>query len=243
MLSFFALVTVGFASSVINVVAAGGSFLTLPVLIFMGLPPSVANATNRLGVVAQNAGAVWGFHRRGLLDGRWAMAFAVPGLLGAALGAGLALHLDERAFRRALALTMLGLTLWTLATAPVRPAAAPGRRSWLLRAGFFGAGIYAGFIQAGVGFFIVALTRLAGLDLVRGNAAKVLCILMQTALSLLIFASGGLVDWSAGLALASGSLLGGLVGVRLTLLAGRRWLTRTVSAAVVVFAVLLWFGA
>lgn len=241
MLALAALAGAGFVAAVVNVLAGGGSFLTLPLLIFLGLPPSVANATNRVGVVAQNIGAVWGFHRHRVLDWRRGMHFAVPGLFGAALGAILALHVGERAFQRLLALTMLGLTLWTLAVPPARLAATLARRPGLLLAGCFAAGVYGGFVQAGVGFLLLALTTLAGLDLVRGNAVKVLCILLQTGLSLAIFAASGKVDWSAGLALAAGSLAGSAVGVHLAVLKGQRWLERVVTLTIVLFALRLWF--
>jgi uncharacterized membrane protein YfcA len=106
---------------------------------------------------------------------------------------------------------------------------------------FFGIGVYGGLIQAGVGFAVLAATRLAGMDLVKGNAVKLLTVLLLTVLSLAIFAAGGAVNWPFGLALGAGNVLGALVGVRLAVRRGHRWIQRVVTAAVVVFAVLLWF--
>ena len=97
-----ALFAVGLVSGALNVVAGGGSFLTLPVLLFVGLPAGEANATNRLGVLAQNVTGVWGFHRASSLDWRWAKAASVPALAGAALGAWMALQMSDFAFRRLL---------------------------------------------------------------------------------------------------------------------------------------------
>jgi uncharacterized membrane protein YfcA len=111
----------------------------------------------------------------------------------------------------------------------------------MLAAGFFWVGIYGGFVQAGVGFLILAATTLAGLDLVRGNALKVLVVLVFTPLSLALFAIDGKVDWLLGAVLAAGHLAGALIGVRLTVLKGHRWVQQVVTATVVVFAVLLWF--
>lgn len=107
--------------------------------------------------------------------------------------------------------------------------------------GFFGVGLYGGFVQAGVGFLILAVTTMAGLDLVRGNAVKVLSVMAFTTVSLGIFVWFGKVHWPMGLTLAAGTVLGGLVGVRLTVLKGHRWVKGVVTAAVVVFAVKLWF--
>jgi len=231
----------GFAASVLNVIAGGGSFLTLPILIFLGLPAIEANATNRVGVVAQNVGAVWGFHQHRLFDWGSDWGLALPGLLGAAIGAPLSLHIADRDFRRLLAVVMVALTLWTLYDPTGRASGRLAGRPWLVRSGLFLVGIYGGFLQAGVGFLVLAMTTLAGLDLVRGNAVKVLSILLQTGLSLAIFAWTGHVRWPEGLSLAAGSVLGSLVGVRLTVRKGQPFVQVVVTAAILVLAVRLWF--
>jgi len=84
------------------------------------------------------------------------------------------------------------------------------------------------------------MTSLAGLDLVRGNAVKVFTVMLLTVLSLAVFAATGHVDWPAGVALALGNLLGGVVGVRIAVFKGHKWLEHVVTATIVVFAVLLW---
>jgi uncharacterized membrane protein YfcA len=240
-----ALAGAGFVASVLNVIAGGGSFLTIPLLIFFGLPATEANATNRLGVLTQNVGGVWGFARHGVLDWHWALRASLPALVGAAVGTGLALQIGDREFRRVLAALMVVVTLWTLLDRGGRLAGALGdaRHKGVVLAVFFAlAGVYAGFVQAGVGFFILALTTVGGLDLVRGNAVKVLVILATTCLSLALFAWEGKVEWVPGAALAVGSLAGSLVGVRLTVLKGHAWVQGVVTVAIVVFAVKLWFS-
>lgn len=245
LLELAALVAAGFVASVLNVIAGGGSFLTLPLLIFFGLPAVEANASNRLGVLAQNVGGVWGFHRHRVLDWAWALRASVPALGGAAVGTWLALQTGDREFRRILASLMVVVTLWTLLDRGGRAAGALRRlphQHLILGVAFALAGIYAGFVQAGVGFFILALTTLGGLDLVRGNAVKVLVILATTCLSLALFAAAGKVDWAAGAALATGSFAGSLLGVRLTVLKGHRWVQGVVTVAIVIFAGKLWLG-
>jgi hypothetical protein len=106
--------------------------------------------------------------------------------------------------------------------------------------GFFLSGLYGGFIQAGVGFMALGMTTLAGLDLVRGNAVKVFVVMLLTLLSLAVFAGTGNVDWPAGAALGLGQMLGGLVGVRVAVLKGQKWLEHVVTVTIVVFAVMLW---
>ncbi|HXW08464.1 MAG TPA: sulfite exporter TauE/SafE family protein [Vicinamibacterales bacterium] len=238
-----ALAAIGFVAAVINVIAGGGSFLTLPLLLFLGLPASVANGTNRVGVLAQNVSAVLGFHRHQALPLRWALGVSVPAVAGAALGVWAALLVPDVAFRRILSLVMLAMTFGTLlrrsrSSAPVQELRHPWH--WTMLAGFFVTGVYGGFLQAGVGFLSLAMTSLAGLDLVRGNAVKVFTVMLLTLLSLAVFAGTGHVDWPAGAALGLGNLLGGIVGVRVAVLKGHRWLERVVTATIVVFAVLLW---
>ena len=113
-LGWAALFATGVAAGALNVVAGGGSFLTLPVLIFLGLPATVANATNRVGILTQNVGAVWGFHRYGVLAWRWALAAAAPAMVGAVLGTWAALEVSDEAFRKLLAFLMVAITLWSL---------------------------------------------------------------------------------------------------------------------------------
>lgn len=246
-----ALFAVGAAAGTINVIAGGGSFLTLPVMIFLGLPPTVANGTNRVAIVVQNVGAVWRFHRHGLVAWEWLLGAAIPALVGAGLGTWAAIEIGDEPFRRILAILMVAISLWTLwdpfsdrrrAVAGDRPPPFPSRGAGRigLPVAFLAIGFYGGFVQAGVGFLILAATTTAGFDLVRGNALKVLLVLVFTPLALVLFALGAKVDWGMGAALAAGNLVGGLVGVRLTVLAGHEWLKRIVTAAVVVFAALLW---
>lgn len=243
-LSYLLLFSVGLFAGTINILAGGGSFLTLPMLIFFGLPPIIANATNRVAVLLQNAVGVWGFHRHGVLDWRSVAWAAGPATLGSVIGAWAALRVGDQAFQRILAFLMIAVTLWSLWNPLKGRTAGESRRlraGWLA-AGFFVVGIYGGFVQAGVGFLILAATTLAGLDLVRGNAVKVLSVFVFTAMSLTIFAWQGKVDWTLGLALGSGNTVGGFLGVRFAILKGHDWLRRFVTACVVIFALKLLFG-
>lgn len=243
MIAYVLCIVIGFLAGVINVVAAGGSFLVLPLLLFLGLPAAVANGTNRVGVLAQNMSAVVGFHQHQVMEWRWALRVSVPGVVGALLGVWTAIEIPEVAFRRVLSVIMLAMTLWTLLRrSPARSSAHPltPPSHWTMVLGFFFVGFYAGFIQAGVGFLVLAMTTIAGMDLVRGNAVKVLSVMMFTIVSLAVFAGTGHVDWPLGIALAIGNTLGGVVGVRLAVLRGHRWLEHVVTATIIIFAILLW---
>lgn len=245
---FALLFLAGLGAGAVNVVAGGGSFLTLPTLIFLGLPPTVANGTNRVAILIQNAGAVWSFHRHRVLDWRGLGVAALPALAGAALGTWLALVIGEVAFRRILAILMVVISAWTLWDPLKRREVGEEMRDlgWGERAGlgaaFFLVGVYGGFVQAGVGFLILAATTLAGLNLVSGNALKVLIVLTYTPLSLVLFALDGKVAWGLGLGLAAGNLTGALLGVRITVRKGHRWVKRAVTVLIVIFALRLWLG-
>ena len=237
------LAAAGLVSGALNVVAGGGSFLILPILLFIGLPASLANGTNRVGVLAQNMSGIIGFHRHGAIDWRWALRASIPAMIGAGIGVWAALALPDFAFRRILSIAMVAVTLWSLLNRQTRKASAelkpPGH--WLVVLGFFVVGLYGGLIQAGVGFLVLAITTAAGMDLVRGNAVKLLTVMMLTIISLAVFAGAGQVDWPRGLALGIGNWAGAAFGVRLAVLKGHQWLERVVTITVVIFAVALWF--
>jgi uncharacterized membrane protein YfcA len=249
MMGYLLLFGSGLIAGAINVIAGGGSFLTLPILMFLGLPAGVANGTNRVGILLQNVAAVWSFERHRVLDWSSLGWAAGPATLGAILGTWGALVISDQAFRRVLVLLMLTVSVWTLWSPHSRKGdnstdlSARSRWHYVLTGlAFFVVGIYGGFVQAGVGFFILAVTSAVGLNLVRGNAVKVLTVLCFTALSLALFAWQGKVDWLMGLTLAAGTIIGGLVGVRLTVLRGHRWVRGVVTVTIVLFAVKLWFG-
>jgi uncharacterized membrane protein YfcA len=238
------LAAAGVVAGALNVVAGGGSFLILPLLLFFGLPSALANGTNRVGILTQNFGGLFGFHRHGAVDWRWSLTVSVPALVGSIFGAWAALAIPDFAFRRILSIAMVAITVWSLfnsqqASGPRRELLRPTHP--LVAAGFFVVGVYGGFIQAGVGFLVLAITSAAGMDLVRGNAVKLMSILLLTFVSLVMFAASGQVDWPRGLALAAGNLIGSQFGVRLAVAKGHDWLQRVVTGTVILFAIALWF--
>jgi uncharacterized membrane protein YfcA len=238
-LGLLVLVVVGAITAALNTVAGGGSFLTLPILIMLGLPAGVANGTNRVGILAQAIAAIATFHQADRLPWRFAARALVPAALGSGAGAAIAMAMTDRIFERVLAVLMLAVTAWTV-LAPRHAVVDEPRLGGLTTfLGFLAVGIYGGFVQAGVGFFVLALTSLAGLDLVRGNAVKVVVTLVLTIVPLLLFASSGRVAWAPGIALATGGVVGGTLGARLAVAIGHRPLQIVVTVAIVAFAVLL----
>ena len=256
------LVLAGLAAGVVNTLAGGGSLLTLPALIFLGLDANVANGTNRIGVLLQNVSAVATFARQGRMPWRAARRFLPLTLAGALLGARIAVDVPSHILRMVLgAVILIALPTVFMPEGPgVRAAANAGdsiapssrRRAIALQLACLGIGLYGGFIQAGVGFLILgALVPLAGYDLVRANAIKVLIVLLNTAIALPVFMLNRQVELAPGLALAAGQMAGGWIGAHLGVKKGAGFVRWVLVLALVLMAAQLfelparigrWFG-
>lgn len=237
---------VGAVAGVINTMAGGGSFLTLPLLIFMGLPPTVANATNRLGVFLQGLVGVGKFYQYKVFPARFSVLVSIPAVVGGVLGAYLATIISDDAFKRYLGIMMVVVTLITLYKPFKNPSGADEvvipKEKWIsLFIIFFFIGIYGGFIQAGVGFFILAGMSLTGYNLVASNAVKMFVVLIFTAFALIVFFIDGQIDYRLGLILGAGNVLGTLIGTKITVQRGHDFIQKVVTVCIIVFAIKLMF--
>lgn len=236
-LSLAVLAVAGLAAGYVNAVAGAGSLLTLPALIFTGLDPSAANATNRIAILLNNVTAVFAYHRGGLKVKSLALPLAIPLAVSAAAGAWVATLLDERQLKLAIAVAMI--TFLALSFAPRRRKAEneddEARRSdgppplppfqWTMILGFAGIGFYAGFLQAGVGVLILLYMSLVhGSRLVPANALKAVAILIFTAVALVVFVVlGETIDLLRGLVLGAGTATGGYLGAVAALRRGEKF--------------------
>ncbi|MCA9706595.1 MAG: sulfite exporter TauE/SafE family protein [Myxococcales bacterium] len=236
----------GAVAGVINTIAGGGSLLALPVLVALGLPPGVANGTMRVGVAVQNVTSALTFHSRGVRQYGLVLRLVLPMVLGAAVGTVLATRLPDDALRVVFGAMLAG---WAVALVlrpgrflhppeHPRPAGPVALGLALL------IGLYGGFLQAGVGFPMLALLVLyLGHSPVHANAAKVVLILAYTAISLPLFALAGQVAWREGLVLAAGSMAGGWLGAHLQLRAGAKLVRWVVVVAVGISGIAMLRGA
>jgi uncharacterized membrane protein YfcA len=241
------LVSVGIVGGFLNVMAGGGSLLTVPVMVFLGLPGAVANGTNRIAILAQNVTAIVTFARRGFRDFRLSLTLAACALPGAVVGALVGTQLDGIWFNRALALIMIGVMLvMHFDKGPSeRPENHQPSRQQLLRGHLLmlGAGFWGGFIQIGVGFIIMPiLNRVMGLDLVRTNMHKVFIIATYTIAALSIFATQIELLWAVGLALAVGNSIGGYLGAHFTMTKGDKLIRLVLNLVLVAFIIKLLFN-
>lgn len=231
------LVAGGLAAGVVNTLAGGGSLLTVPLLTFVGLPGTIANGTNRVGIVIQNGVASWGFWREGVPGVRAAAPLVGPVALGALLGAYGISQVDDALFERLFGLVMLVLLVPTLRGGGAgRELAATTMPSWLRTLLFFGIGLYGGAFQAGVGILLIYGISWSGVDLVRTNSMKVVINFCFTLLVLPIFVFSNQIDWGAALVLGAGFAMGGLVGPRLAVRGGERLIRPVLGVSVVALA-------
>lgn len=221
----------GFFAGAINTLAGSGSLITLPVLIFLGLPATLANGTNRVAILLQNVVGAGSYQRKGVLDVAGALKLSLPALIGALIGAQIAVNLNEELMRRIIGILMIVMMLIIL----VRPQrwlngeleSLPGWPTLKQSIAMFTIGLYGGFIQAGVGIFLLTVLVLAsGYDLLRANAVKVVVVLIFTLFALIVFVRNDQVDWGIGLLLACGNMLGAWMATGWAVERGTTWVRR-----------------
>jgi len=225
----------GLAAGVVNTLAGGGSLLTVPLLVLLGLPGNLANGTNRVGVLWMSAVAAWRFRAEGVPGLGGALAVLWPVAAGSLVGAIAISRVADETFERFFGLVMLAILVPTLRP----PGVARARRPWpraAARALFFAVGLYGGAFQAGVGLLLVFALSRAGHDLVEANAVKVVVVGAMTAAALPVFVVAGQVAWLPAAALSLGFVAGGEAGARLAVRGGERLIRPVLGAAVLALA-------
>ncbi|MDK2823900.1 MAG: uncharacterized protein PWQ67_495 [Clostridia bacterium] len=238
----------GTAAGFLNVVGGGGSLLSMPMLIFLGLPSAVANGTNRIALMLQNIVAVANFRRKGFFDLNLSLMLGIPALIGSIVGSKIAISLPDNIFNKILALVMF-IVLFLIIKQPHKKILSedeekfnPHRKIPAMIAFFF-IGVYGGFIQAGVGFIIIAaLTIITGMSLVRINSLKVFIVGFYMLSSLLVFIISGSVNWVLGLTLAIGNSLGAWLGSNFAVSKGDKWIRYILIVTVTAMALKLLFN-
>lgn len=216
---YLLIIGAGLIAGFINTLAGSGSLLTLPLLIFIGLPPNVANGTNRIAIMLQSLVGSVGFRKQGALDLRAGLLLGIPSVAGSVAGALIALSINNKMMERIVGILLIVMFFVVL----LKPEAwlkgktekGIGGSLWLNMIVFFLIGIYGGFIQAGVGFFLLGgLVLGAGLNVVRANAIKNFLVFLYTPFALTVYIIGHQVDYKAGLILSIGSMTGAWLGTR-----------------------------
>jgi len=230
----------GVLASFINVTAGGGSSLSLPVLIFLGVDPSVANGTNRLAILLQNASASASFRNEKVYQTKESVIYALLTIPGAVLGAYYATRISDELFRKALAIVMIGVVISLIIPKSNIKEGVKKRFSWLIYPGFVVLGFYGGFIQVGIGILIMALIhRCLDCNLVLTNVHKAFIIMLYTIPSLIIFVITGNMIWTLGISLAVGMTAGAWWAARLSVRKGEKFIKKMLVVALVLIALKL----
>lgn len=214
---YFLAILGGLVAGFINMLAGSGSMITLGIMTeLLGLPANIANTTNRVGVLAQTYIGTYTFYKHGKLDIKKGLPILWPLLIGAFLGIYLAIKVDNQSFKviyKALMIIMLFVVLvkpqrWIVPSPLSKP-----QNPWIILPAFFLLGIYAGFIQMGMGIFFLALTVLGSkFELMTANALKIFVVAVLTSVALAIFAWKGMINWKIGGLIAIGQGIGGWAG-------------------------------
>lgn len=245
-IELFFLILIGFVAGVINIMAGGGSLLTLPMLIFLGLPPSIANGTNRVAILIQNVFSISGFRSKGVNTFPYSVYFGISAMLGAILGAQIAIDIRGELFNRILAVVMVFVVTYLVLNRKTRyedlVERISGKHLWISLILFFFIGIYGGFIQAGTGFLILlVLSGVNRFSLVKSNAIKVVVAFIYTISALAIFVWNDQVNWKFGLVLSIGNALGGWFASRWSVRKGDGVVKVFLIIMVTIMAIKLWF--
>ena len=242
------LIVVGFVVGVINTISGGGSLLTLPILIFLGLPSNTANGTNRIAIFIQTLFSYAGFRSKGVTShySRFGWYLAVAATIGSLIGARIAIDIRDELFNRILAVVMI-IIVGFMVLKPTRELESladriTGKYAVWSTIAFFFIGIYGGFIQAGTGIFILlTLSTINHLTLVRSNVIKAMVMIIYTAATLFMFGFNGKLNWPVGLTMAIGQALGGWLSSRWSVNKGDGIVKIFLIVMVILMAIKLWF--
>ncbi len=235
------LFVVGAIAAFINVNAGGGSSLTLPVLIFLGLDPTVANGTNRVAILFQNISAVHSFKTEKFYELKNSLILSALTLPGAIAGAIMAVKISDDLFEKVLAVIMILIIITMLLPKKKVEKVKEGFViDWKITLAMIVVGFYGAFIQVGVGFLLMASFQyLMKLDLIRVNMHKVFVVFVFTIPALIIFILTDNINWYYGLTLSAGNAFGGWWGAKLSVKKGEKLIRSVLIIAILIMSLKL----
>lgn len=245
MLDLLLLTVTGVATGFLNVMAGGGSMLSVPIMIFLGVPGTVANGTNRIAILPQNISAVWAFYRKGFSNFKLSLSLGACTIPGTLIGAHLASRVPNDQFNSLLAIVMvIVLIIMSLPQPKTIEAHESPTKSRLIAGHLLMVliGFWGGFIHIGVGFLLMPiLNRVMQLDLVTTNAHKVFVVLCYTVVALMVFATELELIWKYGIALGIGTWIGAWIAANMQVKKGIGPIKWTLNVVIVAFIIKLLF--
>jgi hypothetical protein len=220
-MSFVVVFIAAFVAGAINSVAGGGTLVSFPALIWVGLPSTIANATNTVAIWPGSLGGVWGFRHdlTGLPKSTYALT--VPSLIGGILGAVLLVMTPTAVFDRLIPLLILFATVLFMLQEPVQRAikttdkAHAGSKRWLIGAMLFQflVSVYGGYFGAGIGILMLAAFGIMGFtDIHQMNGLKHFLAVCINGVAAVYFIWNGMVSWPHALIMAVGATVGAVWG-------------------------------
>ncbi|MCD4818305.1 MAG: sulfite exporter TauE/SafE family protein [Candidatus Cloacimonetes bacterium] len=242
MISYSILFFAGIAAGFINTLAGGGSALVLPILILMGVPSMQANATNRVAILFQNITGASQFSKHNKLQVKPFIHIVFAVIIGAIIGSFFAVKMRSAIFDKILGVVLIGIVLMMFKPHKTKNRFTKRIPKFLEFIIFLIVGFYGGFIQVGIGFiFLLTLSLVEELDLVRANALKVFMVMSYTFVAVAIFAFSKMIVWKYGIILAFGNTIGAYIGVKAAIQKGDKFI-RIVMVIAVTLACLKLFG-
>jgi uncharacterized protein len=233
-------------AGIVNSVAGAGALISFPVLLFLGRPAVVANATNSFGLWPAAAAAAVGFRSELGAARRWVGTLVAPSLIGGVIGAALLLNTSEAIFEGVVPFLLLGATTLLIAQQPINrwrarrggTAEAGGLRVAVTVTAQFLVGIYAGYFGAGIGILTLAVLGLLGLtDIHQMNGLKNVITLAGNGIAAIYFVVNGAVLWADGITMCAGAVLGGWLGAKAAYKVGRTIVRRFVIGVGIVVTI------
>jgi uncharacterized protein len=221
--SLVAVVLAGFAGGALNAIAGGGTNISFPALLWLGLPPVAANATSAVALWPGSWSGAWGFRRALRRSRREWLWLLVPSVVGGTLGAMLLVELPPGAFRALAPWLVLGSTLLFAAEPRLRrwlrsPAGSARHAALLAHGAQLVIAVYGGYFGAGIGILMLASLGFSGVDdLAQANGLKNLLATGIKAAAVGYLAVAGAVVWGTAVVMAIGAVAGGLAGAALSL--------------------------
>lgn len=231
---------VGAVAGFINIMAGGGSTLTLGAMMLMGIEASVANGTNRIGILIETISASAAYKSKKFGNLKQSLILVSCAVPGAIIGSLFAVKISNTTFQRVL----IGVMIFTVITLFLPKKTSKdieeptGFRKFLIFPAMFIVGLYGGFIQAGVGFLIMAsLRHLTRLDLVNINMHKIHIVLFYTIPILFVFGFTNNINWLYAICLGLGFALGAWISVILSIKKGEKIVKGVLCVAILIMAV------
>ena len=238
------LIISGILVGFINTLAGGGTIISISLFMFLGLPPIVANGTNRIPILFQTITAVILYQKKKMIEWSKAIKLSIPIIAGNITGALLAGLLPDKIFSYIFAgiVVLFGISMlfnpntWlkenkALQIKPI---------TFLQYVTYFFLGVYGGFVHVGIGYFYLGmLVLVGGYDIIKANVLKIVFVMCSIPFSLMVFAVQGNVVWSAGLIHAIGNVIGASIGVNFAVKKGGNFVRYIMLTLIVLVALQL----